>query len=340
MTVSTAGTLVARAGRACAAKQCDRAIDLLECAVREQPCNPSLYHSLGLCYGGACGFNHPLICPDLAIPYLRRALALLGQDPGIARAAILDTLGTALVRGQGAAASRSAIECYREAARIYAESALRDDWARAVFNLGNALCDLSEISGEDHWQEAVFHYEESLQVRTREKDPERHAAVLENLGTAYRRLSGGVRGDKVKESIRCYRRALRIYAPATHPDKSAALENNLGNAYLSLPGADQKAIGRNAQRALHHFDRALRIQCQDKSSRAYGITQFNRAQAYGCLTSPGGDPKVAVTCLEEAMAAFQSCGEDRYTQLVRAQLERICRPQECIGGRRSVCERR
>ena len=66
---------------------------------------------------------------------------------------------------------------------------------------------------------------------------------------------------------------------------------------------------------------------RDTSSRAYGITQYNRAQAHYRLaqTSPGGNPKVAVTCLEEAFAAFQSCGEDRYTQLVRAQLERICR---------------
>jgi hypothetical protein len=84
-----------------------------------------------------------------------------------------------------------------------------------------------------------------------------------------------------------------------------------------------------ARRALRHFDRALRIQSRDKSSRAYGITQYNRAQAHCRLTqvSPGGKPKVAVTCLEEALAAFQSCGDDRYLRLVRAQLDRIRRQE-------------
>jgi tetratricopeptide (TPR) repeat protein len=324
--------LVGRAGQACAARNCARAIDLLECVVRAQPGNLPVYYLLGLCYSGTCGFSHPLICPNLAVAYLRRALALLGEDGGIVRATILDALGSALVRGRDAspvAAARTAIECYREAARIYQQCARLDDWARTCFNLGNSLCDLSEMGGEDHWREAVFHYEESLRVRTREKDPERHAAVLENLGSAYRSLSGGAPGDNVKKSIRCYQRALRVYVPASHPDKSAAVENNLGNAYLSLPETDEKTKARNARRALRHFDRALRIQSRDKSSRAYGITQYNRAQANCRLTkaSPGGNPKVVATCLEEALAAFQSCGDNRHLRLVRAQLDRVLRQE-------------
>ncbi len=325
------GIAVERAGQACAGRQCASAIDLLECAVRAQPDNLSLHYSLGVCHSGACGFSHPQICPDLAVPYLRRALALLGERGGIVRATILDALGGALDRCRDTpdTAARTAIECYREAARIYEKCARPDDWARTLFNLGNSCCNLSDITGEDHWREAVCQYEESLRVRTLERDPDRHAAVLENLGTAYRRLAGGKPGDNVQKSIRCYRRALKIYAPATHPDKSAALQNNLGNACLSLPETDEKSRDRNARRALSHFDRALRIQSRDKSSRAYGITQFNRSQVYCRMaqTSPGGNPRIAVTCLEEALAAFQSCGDDRYMRLVRAQLERICRQQ-------------
>ena len=47
---------------------------------RAPPGHFSLHYSLGLCYSGSCGFSHPLICPDLAVPYLRRALALLGEE--------------------------------------------------------------------------------------------------------------------------------------------------------------------------------------------------------------------------------------------------------------------
>jgi tetratricopeptide (TPR) repeat protein len=222
---------------------------------------------------------------------------------------------------------RDAIECHIEAAAIYRSLGMADDWGRTQFNLGNSYCELSEITGEDYWQEAVLHFEASLRVRTREKDPERHAAVLENLGSAYRRLSCGCPGDNIGKSIKCYRRALRIYAPARYPDKSAALENNLGNAYLSLPETDLKNQLRNARRALRHFDRALRVQCRDRSSRAYGITQYNRAQAHYRLglISASENSTAVVTCLEEALAAFQSCGHERYIELARAQMERIGR---------------
>jgi tetratricopeptide (TPR) repeat protein len=226
-----------------------------------------------------------------------------------------------------------AIECHIDAADIYRSLGMSGDWGRAQFNLGNSYCDLSEMGGEDHWQEAVSRYEASLCVRTREKDPGRHAAVLENLGSAYRRIVDST-GGNVRKSIKCYQRALRIYTAATHPDKSAALENNLGNAYLSLLEKDEKTRVRNARRALRHFDRALRIQSRDRCSPVYGITQYNRAQAHYRLAqaSPGGNPKVAVTCLEEALAAFQSCGEEHYTALVRAQLERMCRQQRSGPG--------
>jgi tetratricopeptide (TPR) repeat protein len=317
------------AERACAAGECEKAINLLEAAVRQQPDNFRLHYMLGLCYGGGCR-RHSLTHPDMAVPYLRKALRLLGAHKGRARAAVLDELGNTLVHSRNLprdGALRAAMECHREAAELYESLGSDDDWARAHFNLGNSCCELSEVSGEDHWLEAVSHYRKSLRIRTRDKDPDRHAAVLENLGTAYRRLPAGSADRHVKECIQCYRQALRVYALATHPEKNAALQNNLGNAFLSLPETDESTAVRNAWRALRHFDRALRVQSGDKSSRAYGITQYNCAQAYFRLARafPALNLNKAVACLEDACTAFESCGEERYTELIRAQLERICR---------------
>jgi len=312
-----------QAARACAQGECENAIGLLENAVAHEPHDFRLYYRLGQCYGGGCR-RHALVHPDMAIAYFRQALRLIGTRPGKFRAVILDQFGNTLCHSASLPrtdALRAAIECHVEAAEIYQALGMDDDWGRTQFNLGNSCCDLSEISGEDHWQDAVFHYEQSLRVRTREKDPERHAAALENLGSAYRRLSGGGDGASVNKSIGCYQRALKVYA-GSHPEKSAALHNNLGNAFLTLPDPDQKAKARNARRALRHFDCALRVQSQDRGSRAYGITQFNRAQAYCGIAQTS---HAALLCLEEAFAAFQSCGEDRYQQLVKAQLERIGR---------------
>jgi tetratricopeptide (TPR) repeat protein len=264
----------------------------------------------------------------MAVSYLRQAGQLVGPSCPEYRAGVLDLLADTLCRNRNhpaPAALREAIDFRREAAGIYQSLGRADDWARTQFNLGNSCCDLSELTGEDHWQEAVSHYRESLRVRTPEKDPERYAAVLENLGSACRRLAGGLE-EHVRESIRCYLRALKLCAADSRSGKRAALQNNLGNAFLSLPGADPHTQIRNARRALLHFDRALHDQLSDRSSRAYGITQYNRAQAYFRLAQiPPADPETAIACLREAMTAFQACGEENYTHLVQAQLERVCR---------------
>jgi tetratricopeptide (TPR) repeat protein len=267
--------LVGRAEQACAGGRCEEAVGLLEQLAPEQPGNYNLYFTLGLCTSGGCR-KHALVSAAMAAAYLRRALELLGPGGGTARAAILDALGNALARIAGderAGALRAAVAHQAEAAEIYSAHGEEDDWARVQFNLGNSLCDLSESTGEDHWHEAVGHYEEALRIRTRARDPERYAAVLENLGSAYRRVD-------VRRAIRCYRRALVVYERFRDPArKAAAIENNLGNAYLSLPDTDRRVAIRNASRALYHFDRALRLEAQDPDGDTYAIAEHNRAQA-------------------------------------------------------------
>ena len=274
---------------ACTEGRCEEAIELLERALLAEPDNFELLYRLGVCYGGGC--RHPLTRPDMAIPYLRRALRLAPEG---SRAAVLDALGNTLIESREApreAALREAVECHCEAAAIYRAQGDLEDWARVEFNLGNFCCELSD------WQAAVSHYRQSLAVRTRAKDPARHAAVLENLGTAYRHLATA---EDIKKSISCYRRALWDFRPG-QPSRNASVENNLGNAFLSLPGA----AARNARRALVHFERALRILGDDKTCRTWAITQYNRAHAYLRL----GRNEAAAACLRESSAAFRACGD-------------------------------
>jgi tetratricopeptide (TPR) repeat protein len=325
----------------CGGRPCEEAIATFEAAVRERPADALGHYQLGLCYSGSCRV-HSQVSPEMATAYLWRALALAGAGEFL-RASILDALGNTLIRCPDRprdAALRDAIACHGEAAAMYRAIGNPGDWARTQFNLGNSCCELSEATGEDHWQEAVCHYEKSLEVRTRKENSERYAAVLENLGTAYRRLPGEAAGANVRKSIECYHRALRVCRRSANPARNAALQNNIGNAYLSLPQEDEPAAARNARRALRCFARALRIQSADKRSRAYGITQYNRAQAFFRLarSSPRRNIRFAVTCLEEAGAAFQACHEQRYVRLIQTQLEPFRRGSEpaCEHGRRNV----
>ena len=308
---------------ACVAGACEQVIGSLESAAQLQPDNPLIYYRLGACYSGGCRL-HAFVHAGMALAYLRRALELLGPGPSNMRAAVLESLGYAVTHSRDLAAWQASRDYYLQALAIYESMGTRDDRARAHFNVANCCCELSEFSEEDHWREAVVHYEESLRVRSRGSDPERCAAVLENLGTAYRRLPMDEAATNVKRSIQCYRRALG-YLPRHSQERNAALHNNLGNAFLSLPDADATTVTRNARHALHHFARALGIQPGNRSCLAYGITQFNRAQAYLRLARlrPSTNLKLAAACLREACAAFQSSGEERHLRRARAQLESI-----------------
>jgi len=293
---------------ACARGDCPGSIALLEQSLQRQPHNYALHYNLGVCYGGLCR-SHALVHPDTAAAYLRQALRL-APAPAAVRAAILDQLAETLLQVSGESALREAIDHHREAAGLYRTMGMAADWSRTEYNLGNSCCELSESTAEEHWSEAIAHYLTCLEVQPREKSPERHLAVLINLGTAYRRA------HDLDRSIQCYRRALRFQAARSNPEKRATLENNLGNTILSLPEPDQSTGARNARRALRHFNRALR----DSRGRALAIAQYNRAQAYLRLNSPR-----ALACLQSAGAAFQSCGDDRYRQLVESQLQSLRR---------------
>ncbi len=287
----------------CATGKCPAAIDRLEALICRRPHDYTAHYQLGVCYAGLCR-KHPLVSPALAAAYLRHSLTLAGEQWG-ARAAILDQLGHTLLQLSDDAGLREAIARHSEAAALYQTLGLAEEASRAEYNLGNSCCELSEATGEDHWREAILHYRAALASRSR------RAAVLTNMATAYRHV------NDLANCIRCYRQALATRTVRENPDKRVALENNLGNAFLSLPDADEKLAARNARRALRHFDRALNLS-QDSHGRLFGITQYNRAQAYLRL-----EPRMACGCLQAAEAAFQSCGDRTYSKLIRIQLESL-----------------
>lgn len=128
---------------------------MLEAAFAQQPCNAELSHQIGVCYSGGCR-RHSQVSLRLAIAYFERALDLIGiHGPGEIRAKYLDSLGNAhWADGEPAAA----VPLLEEAARIYQQLGLREDWARTEYNLGNACCEAAATGVPSMWNEAVGHY--------------------------------------------------------------------------------------------------------------------------------------------------------------------------------------
>lgn len=313
--------LIEAAESRCGRQQCEEAIDLLEEAVRLQPGNPTLYYQLGVCYCGNC-HSHRLTNPDLAEEYLRHALSLVGRPAtSLLRASILNVLGNALGlcrHGSMSVRMREAIACHAEAAEIYRSNNLPDEWAREEFNLANARCELPEEEFPEKWAESIGDYRKALQVRTRSKDPQRHAATLVNLGTALRHLSSGGRMANVMEAIRCYRRALRIYTLSAFPPQYAEVCNNLGNACLSCPARDEASRQRHARAALRHFARALAVWTAEAHPSQYSLAQYNRGCAYLRLSPSLENLECAMACFSQAHAIEQP----EIAALARAQLEK------------------
>jgi len=321
-------SLLDRATASCTNHRCEEAVDLLERAVRKQPANSELLYRLGICYSGGCRQNS-LTNPDLAVEYLRRALSLTAssKDP-LFCAGILDALGNAYVYSRHLpriARLVAALDCHRTASALYKSRNQLDDWAREEYNQGNAWCELPEEEYRDKWQQAILHYEQALQVRTRDKNPLRYAATLQNLGTAYRQLKSGDQIANVLKAADCYRCALQVFDLSAFPAQHAALSNNLGNAFLTLAMADEKIKRRCARRALKHLDRALRVRTRAKNPADYAVTQYNRGQAFLLLATEDSDDGYvkAAACFQEAHDCFLLCGQAKSAKSARQQIQRI-----------------
>jgi tetratricopeptide (TPR) repeat protein len=302
----------------CEARRCGEAILLLERALRDQSGNAELYHQIGICYSGACR-SHPLVSLPLAIPYLMRAVSLIGTTgPATLRAKYLDSLGNVYLANHQ---PEEAILRLEEAARMYRGLGLEDEWAREQYNLGNACCDLPKVEAPEKWARAVQHYRNALQVRTRQHDPLRFAATMQNLGTAYRELPSPDRNFNVRRAIDCYCAAMRIYAHAQLREKCAALQNNLGNAYLCL-SAGPVTTRKYVHRAVRYFAKSLEIRSKNQRPCDYAVTQFNRGQGYLRLAAiePGDGLRQAAECLQEAVEGFILCGNSAHAEIARAQL--------------------
>ena len=321
-------SLLDRAAASCTDHRCEEAVDLLEEAVRLQPANYELHYRLGICHSGGCRRNS-LTNPDLAIEYLRHALSLTASSKdSLFCAGILDALGNAYVYSRQLpkkARLEAALDCHRTASALYKSRDQLDDWAREEYNQGNAWCELPEEEYPDKWQQAIMHYEQALQVRTRDKNPLRYAATLQNLGTAYRQLETGDRIANVLKAADCCRRALQVYDLSAFPVQHAALSNNLGNAYLSLAMADEKIRCQCAHHALEHLDCALRVRTRAEYPDDYAVTQYNRGQAFLLLATE--DPQdgfvKAVACFQEAHDCFLLCGHARSAKSARQQVQRV-----------------
>jgi tetratricopeptide (TPR) repeat protein len=319
--------LLATARQSCSLERCEEAIASWEQASSLRPDDPDVHYQLGFCCAGGCR-THTLVDPEIAIHHFQRALSELREEDSLGRAQILSALGNThgAIPNRTAAHLLAAIDCQQRAASIFWDARAVEEWAREEYNAGNTWCELTEREYPGKWQKAIEHYERALLVRTRDKDPAKHAAALQNLGTAYRELKTADRRQNIRAAIGCFHRALRAVGRDATAEKRANFHNNLGNAYLSLAAEKDNPI-RNARRALLHFANAAVLQPTEKWPCEHARIQFNRSGAFLELAVSGVSVKesllAAQPCLLEARLGFAQCGQTELVQEANRRLRFI-----------------
>ncbi len=102
-------------------------------------------------------------------------------------------------------------------------------WAALQVELANALVQNPLGHRAENLEQAIFHYQQALEVLTRQAYPEQWAGTQNNLGEAYRNRIRGERAENLEQAIFHYQQALEVYTRQAYPVECRQTARNLGN---------------------------------------------------------------------------------------------------------------
>ncbi len=240
------------------------------------------------------------------IPLREEILQFYQKGPEMEYAGTFLSLGVAysnLPTGDRTKNLKKAIDCFKEALKIFTIDDSPRDWAGTQNNIGEAYGKLPTGDRDENLRSAIKYYHKAFKVYTEQNYPSDWAMTQNNLGNAYADLPTGDRGENLQRAIVCFEAALRIYTERDFPIQWAVTQNNLGTAYAGLPTGDR---GENLQRAIACFEAALRVYTERDFPIGWAMTQNNLGTAYRIL--PTGDRgenlQRAIACYEAALRVY------------------------------------
>lgn len=182
-----------------------------------------------------------------------------------------------------------AIEIQRPAVSELENGGDRDDWARYLQNLGNALASFGTRAPEKEAisliNEAIEAYRLALSHFTKQDHPETWSMVQHNLGAAlYLR---GAKTETSDDRTRYYEEAVTIFSAAleirrmdTHPELWAMTLQNLAVALKeqgrNIPGTDGRGL---IEKSIRAFQKSLSIRTCEANPMEWAMTRENLALA-------------------------------------------------------------
>ena len=154
-----------------------------------------------------------------------------------------------------------------------------EKFAQTKSNLANAYLYRINGSRSENLEEAIFCYQEALQVRTREAFPQDWATTQNNLAAAYSSRIKEDKADNIEKAIASFTAALEIRTRNRDdfPKEWAETQNNLGEAYRHRISGEKAD---NMEQAIAFYNAALEVYTSDDFPERLAETQNNLGEAY------------------------------------------------------------
>jgi tetratricopeptide (TPR) repeat protein len=191
------------------------------------------------------------------------------------------------------------------------------DWAPLQVWLGLAYKERLRGDRTGNLEQAIVHYQQALEVRTRQAFPEQWAGTQNNLGTAFADRLQGDRAGNLEQAIVHYQQALEVYTRQAFPAQWAKTRYNLGLALLDQGQLHQErqdfeAAERSLTEALHLFQE---LNDADQIAAAQ--------EALGRLALQTARPAEAQTLLKEARQQYAALEQPERVEAIDELLGQV-----------------
>ena len=152
-----------------------------------------------------------------------------------------------------------------------------ETWAALQDDLGNNYAENPIGDRGESLEKAILHFENALQVRTKEKFPVEWGQTQNNLASTYQIRIYGQHAENIEKAIYHFQQALEVCSRNTESDIWASIQNNLGDTYRTrIKGVHAE----NIERAIHHLQQALEVMTRQSFPDDWAEIQHNLSVAY------------------------------------------------------------
>jgi CHAT domain-containing protein/tetratricopeptide (TPR) repeat protein len=169
------------------------------------------------------------------------------------------------------------VELCQTALTLVNQSTQPELWGVLQVELGDSLSQNPLGPRAENLDLAFDHYNQALEVFTREAFPEYWAMTQNNLATTYSDRIRGEHAENIDLAIAHYNHALEVHTRDAFPEQWAASQNNLAIAYSSRIRGKR---AENIELAIDHYNHALEVHTRDAFPEQWGTTKHNLAAAY------------------------------------------------------------